>query len=117
MGEYVYECVPEGVWNAVYVGVVEAEIPSRKFEGKKEKVLRHLFDADVSGRIVRIDCLSDLRPSPFNRFGKIFRVFEGRDIRPQESAPVEKWAGRKAVVVVETRNGRSVVANILPPKE
>lgn len=114
---YIYECVPEGVWSAVYVGVSEDEIPSRKHEGKMEKILRHTWDADVNGRTVRTDCLSDMRPSPFNRFGKIFRVFEGRDIKPQERAPVEKWTGKKATIVVELRNGRSVVANILPPKE
>lgn len=113
--DYTYETVPDGIWQATYTGFETTEFTDKK-TGKPNRCVRHLWEVDVEGRLVKANCLSDMTPTPHNRFGKIFKAFVGRDIKPLERAPIEKWAGTKATLVFETRDGRSTITNILPAK-
>lgn len=115
LNKYIYETVPDGAFPATYLTCEETAIKSQ-MSGNLERVLRHVFVVEVDGKKVEINCLSDLKPTPYNRFGKIFRAIEGHEIKPLERAPVEKWVGKPVVIIVETKKGRAVITNVLPPK-
>jgi hypothetical protein len=116
-GEYVFDAVPEGTWNGEYCGSEEKIIKWKDAATGTEQsgpMLEHKWNVEVNGKVIQATNLTPLRPNPKNLFGKLFKLFEGHEIQPQDRAIPKNWLGKKALLIFEIKKDRSKITNILP---
>jgi hypothetical protein len=113
--EFRYDVVPEGVYQGEYNGYEEGEITNKQ-TGKPDKILRHYWTVQVGDTRVKSSCLSDIKYTPHNRFGKIVKALLGRDLQPLEGIDPSRFMGKSATLIFESKDGNIRIMNVLPPK-